>query len=57
MNEYIVKYNTFGGNTERINGSMLVEAEDIIKAEKIAKTKIIDDGGYPAITDFEIKPL
>ena len=57
MNEYIIEYSTMGGNTEKINGSMLVEAEDIKQAEEIAKTKIINDGGYPAITGFEIRLL
>lgn len=57
MNKYLINYETYGGSSDHSDGRMLVEAEDLLVAEKRAKETIIKDNDYPTITGFQITKI
>lgn len=57
MNEFVAKYKTIGGFYNSCDGEMLVEAENIIVAEKIARESIVESTGYATIIEFSIIPF
>lgn len=55
MNEYIAKYKTIGGFYNSCDGEMLVEADDIVTAEKQAREMIVESTGFATIIEFSIR--